>query len=293
MELYKSGKYIICQPLGGINDMLCQIGHCIEYAEKFNRTLIIDAITSDLNDHFSNYFQLANPTEFIHIRLEDAQVHVIQHDPTFNIDIALRYEASDLKTHPLDMYVDSVDKFVLHRAYGGGLQSLYALKYFTLLPHIADKIKNTKNSLGEYHAVLIRNTDYQTDYQQALTEIRSLSINNPLYLFTDDYTVQNYAKTLGFSKLIVNENLYKSDDTYLPIMHVCRVSPKVPAIEINVQVLSDLFLSALADHIYPTYIVGYLGDRRFANGSMQSGFIRLSIALNQDKVLLNSILSIT
>lgn len=295
MELQYLEKYIICQPLGGINDMLCQIGHCIEYAEKFKRILLIDTMPADLHDHFSNYFQLIKPTEYIQLKLDDDQIQRIHDDPMYTLGLDLRYnvrsDATNLNIRPLDMESDSVDKYVVHRDYGGGLQSLYALKYITLLPHLADEIKSRKRSLGEYQAVLIRNTDYQTDYKTALAKIKALNNPMPLYLFTDDYMVQDFAKTLGFTKLIINENLYKSNTQYLPIMHVSRVS-SVPPAEINIQVLSDLFLSALSTYIYPTYVMGYLGDKRFELQPLQSGFIRLSIALNQDRMLLNSILSI-
>lgn len=291
MELQYTEKYIICQPLGGINDMLCQIGHCIAYAERFNRTLLIDTVPADLNDHFSNYFRLIKPTKFIQLKLDDDQIQHIHNDPEYKLGLELRYDPTNLKTSPLDMESDFADKFLLHRAYGGGLQSLYALKYFSLLPNIADDIKKRKIELGEYQAVLIRNTDYQTDYKTALVNIRSLNNTMPLYLFTDDHVVQNFAKSLNFPALIVNENLYKSNTQYLPIMHVSRVT-NMPSAKINIQVLSDLFLSALSTYTYPTYVMGYLGDKRFELKPLQSGFIRLSIALNQDRTLLNSILSI-
>lgn len=287
-------KYIICQPLGGLNDMLCQIGHCIMYAERFNRKLIIDTRTaSDLRDHLDNYFQVIKPNNFIHLRLDNDSIQVIHDQISYSSGVDLILKHNENRLRPLDMNSDSDEKFVLHRAFGGGLESLYALKYLKLLPHVANEILQRKQRLGDYNAVLIRNTDYQTDYENVLLNIRTIDIHSPLYVFTDDYKVQDYAKTLGFSKLIVNENLYKNKEVhhqYLPIMHTSIIIPAISAHQINLEVFSDLFLASLAMHIYPTYIVGHKGDRQFENKRVKSGFVNLAIELNRDRNLLNSIL---
>lgn len=53
-------KYLLCRPLGGLNDILCQINYCYNYCIKFNRILLID--TSFLYEHnsfscsFDKYF---------------------------------------------------------------------------------------------------------------------------------------------------------------------------------------------------------------------------------------------
>lgn len=284
-------KFIICQPLGGLNDMLCQIGHCIEYAEKFNRKLIIDTkMVSDMADHFSNYFELIQPNNFIYSKLETDDIKTIHNHPARTMQLNLIHDYSDPKLNSIDINTDFNEKFILHRAFGGGLQSAYALRYFRLLPQIADEIKNRKQSLGDYRAVLIRHTDYQTDYQAVLLEIKELGDDSPLYVFTDSCVVQDFAKCLGFTKLLINENLQRIDDKYLPIMHVRNVIPTITMYQVNCQVLTDLFLAAMSNHIYPTYIVGYRGDRQFENKKVKSGFINLAIELNRDRMLLDRLL---
>lgn len=284
-------KFVICQPMGGINDMLCQMGLCIEYAEKFNRKIIIDTKTfSDLSDHFSNYFQVIRPNTFIYLDLEDSDMQNLHDHPAFNSKINLRKTEDENMLYPLDFSKDSDEKFVLHRHFGGGFMSLYALRYFSLLPQFIAAIKQRKQFLGEYHAILIRHTDYQTDYQTALTNLRAMASHIPLYVFTDNYIVQDFAKTLGFHKLIINENLYKNDMKYVPIMHTSRINPSIPVMQVNSGVLSDLFLAALATHIYPTHILGHNGDRQFENKRVKSGFVNLAIELHHDRILLDRIL---
>lgn len=295
MEQYnfynEEDKFVICQPLGGINDTLCQIGHCIRYAEKFNRKLIIDTKSaSDFYDHFSNYFEVLKSNNMIHPQLLDEDINVIHDHPMYTLGVDLRYNPDLPKLYPLDITNDSNEKFVLHRSYGGGFDSFYAVQYFKLLPYIADEIKQRKQSLGEYRAILIRHTDYQTDYETELLKIRELNDETPLYVFTDNYIVQDFAKTLNFPKLYVNENLHKNNTKYVPIMHVRWNSPQISVKQINIEVLSDLFLAALSNQIYSTYIIGYMGDRRFENKEIKSGFVHLAIELNRNRVLLDTLL---
>ena len=178
----------------------------------------------------------------------------------------------------------------MHRNFGGGFDSFYAIKHFKLLPYLADEIKQRKQSLGEYRAILIRHTDYQTDYEAELIKIRALNDETPLYVFTDNYIVQDFAKTLNFPKLYVNENLQKNDKKYVPIMHIRWGTPQISIQKINTEVLSDLFLAALSINIYQTYIVGYMGDRRFENKEIKSGFVHLATELNRNRVLLDTLL---
>ena len=296
MEQYnfynEEDKFVICQPLGGINDTLCQIGHCIKYAEKFNRKLIIDTRSaSDFCDHFSNYFEVIKSNNMIHLQLLDEDIYAIYNDPKYTLGIDLRHNhAIPPKLYPLDFNNDSNEKYVFHRNFGGGFDSFYAVQYFKLLPYLADEIKQRKQSLGEYRAILIRHTDYQTDYEAELIKIRALNDETPLYVFTDNCIVQDFAKTLDFPKLYVNENLHKNYEKYVPIMHVHFDSPHIPVKQINTEVLSDLFLAALSKNIYQTHIVGYMGDRRFENKEIKSGFVHLATELNRNRVLLDTLL---
>ncbi|MCP5000226.1 MAG: hypothetical protein GY933_16185 [Hyphomicrobiales bacterium] len=53
-------KYLLCRPKGGLNDTLCQIERCWQYAEQHHRTLIVDTTRSCFAGEFSNFFE---PTE--------------------------------------------------------------------------------------------------------------------------------------------------------------------------------------------------------------------------------------
>jgi hypothetical protein len=54
-----NNKYILCLPRGcGFNDVLCQINVAYQFAQKTNRTLMVDTRLSGLADPLSDYFEL-------------------------------------------------------------------------------------------------------------------------------------------------------------------------------------------------------------------------------------------
>jgi len=275
--------------MGGINDLLCQIGECIKYSKMYNRKLIIDTRTiSDLNEDFCNYFSTNDSS--IQLSLTDEQIKEFHMDPSFPKDTILTCDRLNPLARCIINSVDWPDKFLIHRAFGGGLESAYALTYFTLVDYLSDSIKKRKKELGAYHSILIRNTDYKTDYMGILCEIKQMNLDVPLFLFTDDYHVQDYAKTLMFNKLIINENLYRSNAINTPIMHTSHFMTNISPKTINDEVLTDLFLAAMSDHIYPTYISGFKDGKEFENMQIKSGFVNLAMHLNTNQELLNNIL---
>jgi hypothetical protein len=55
----KLDRLVLCRPQGGLNDVLCQIERVCQYAEAFNRTVVIDTnhhSTHSIKDRFSRYF---------------------------------------------------------------------------------------------------------------------------------------------------------------------------------------------------------------------------------------------
>lgn len=53
----KLNKYLLCIPHGGMNDTLCQIEFCWQYALKYSRRLIINTQKSGLMGDFSDFFE--------------------------------------------------------------------------------------------------------------------------------------------------------------------------------------------------------------------------------------------
>ena len=51
-------KYVLCRPMGGLNDTLNQIKICWKYCEEFNRVLLIDTSYCGLLDDISHYFEV-------------------------------------------------------------------------------------------------------------------------------------------------------------------------------------------------------------------------------------------
>ena len=65
-KLVKNKKYILCRPVGGLNDIFCQIEKCWQYAEKYNRILIVDTDKSQglLGQNFLDFFFLKKKNSY-------------------------------------------------------------------------------------------------------------------------------------------------------------------------------------------------------------------------------------
>ena len=57
-------RLLICRPLGGLNDLLCQIERACRYGERFGREVVVDTnhpSTTYFHDDFSSYFESLQP----------------------------------------------------------------------------------------------------------------------------------------------------------------------------------------------------------------------------------------
>src|SRR5947209_3468047 len=60
-SLLSKDRLLLCRPQGGLNDMLCQIEKCCQYADRVGRTVIVDtdyarSAPATFKDHLSKYF---------------------------------------------------------------------------------------------------------------------------------------------------------------------------------------------------------------------------------------------
>jgi len=57
-------RYVLCRPLGGLNDILCQIERCCRYAVRFDRIVVVETDfprTIYFADAFDRYFESRDP----------------------------------------------------------------------------------------------------------------------------------------------------------------------------------------------------------------------------------------
>jgi hypothetical protein len=184
-------KYLLCRPLGGLNDTLCRIALCWKYAAEFNRTLVIDCQKSSLFGNFSDYFLVENPS---------IQVITAMNDSLLGQLNALPCRPEPLTNHPPNTFPAKFDQdfsepLVVFEDSGGGIASFDLLPRLRLAPLVQEKVEAALASLGnDYQAVHIRNTDYRTDYRKLFARIRHQVGRSPLLVCSDDPKVVDFAK---------------------------------------------------------------------------------------------------
>ena len=270
-------KIIICQPLDcGLNDTLCQIGLCIKYSRDYNRKLIIDTerhsgMVKDFGDYFVN--NNIDNKDFIQLSLSDIELDLLGEQTKSLLTSSKPLSVDFLNNHE--------EEVLVHRSSGGGLSSAYALDFFKLQPNLAQTIQNKLNSMPDgYCSVFIRNTDYRTNYKELFEFIKSDIGDRYLLVCTDDYHVIDYAKT-QFSKLICNEDIERNA---IPARHAMRRCQRhLDHNKVNIDAITDLILGAASMKLYPS-VVSFPYN-------IKSGFVALGTYLNENKNIINNLLT--
>ncbi len=290
--------YVLCRPQGGINDMLCQIEHCCRYAEKFGRSVIVDTHypkAIHFRDKFSNYFvsrQRRLILDTTEIDLHEANVSVYPHcvrgnlfdyDFHFSWDVRRYVESNSLTPLTFDPDKDYEEKYLLHHTGGGGQLSVNALQRLRLHDSVVDKLVERLKSINQqYVAIHIRNTDYETDYRDALHEMSGLS-GVPVLVCTDNQETLNDAfEIIGRDRVISFSNLDAGDDKRLHFF-----SDDAIARERNIDALVDLLLLAFSSYL----VILQLKKNVEAPFGGYSGFSVLANLLHNDRTTLLAMLN--
>jgi hypothetical protein len=172
-------RLLLCRPQGGLNDMLCQIEKCCAYGEAHDRTTIIDTDYDQspfFRDTFANYFDSLRER----VILDRAQAPALADRLTtaphcvqgrievyrFHFDQEAYGFVEDQSGEPItfDFGEDHQELLLVHNDCGGGRESVAALGRLRLKGEIADRlIERIEAMSGDYVAVQIRNTDYQSN----------------------------------------------------------------------------------------------------------------------------------
>lgn len=206
-------KYLLCRPRGGLNDSLCQIQKCFEYAEKYKRELIIDARDSGLMGEFSDFFSCVNEDVKVYgSRTEFDCSSLLEYSryPDVVFDGPKRYKAAfstlpnhqnyiDLSSGTLLTFEFSHDydqQVLIYEQCGGGTASFRFLEKFRLSDAVLAIAKERFKDLGgDYFSVHVRNTEeYLTNYPYFFNKILSKVSRKRLLVCSDDPEVVAYAK---------------------------------------------------------------------------------------------------
>ncbi len=204
-------RYLLCRPQGGLNDTLCQIGICWNYAFEFGRTLVIDTRNSGLRAQFSDFFAprrnsprlIFNASDHVletlntlscyppelggklH-RLDLAQLHSLNYVFKHDVSVPLTFDFSEDYAHDV----------LVHERWGGGRASYSLLEKIRLSPNLRPVILERIKHLGEgYSALHVRNTDIQTNYKELFQRIAPEVKGKRLLVCSDDAAVVRYARS--------------------------------------------------------------------------------------------------
>jgi len=302
-----SARYVLCRPEGGLNDMLCRIEECWQYAERFGRTLVIDTSFGHFKDDFTRYFSVVAPS-------------VAPVLPVLSASVLDRLEALDVRPHQVrgrlgtyanvyssqqrcyvdeasgasltfDFETDYPEACLLYNNSGGGTVAIDCLKRLRLVPDIADDLRRLLEKLGDnYMAVHVRNTDYRTDYKRFFKSIEREVDDVDLLVCSDDATCVEFAR--GFFRRSRVFTVSQIPDYGGEPLHRVAMAPG-ERYRANVDALRDLLALAWAKKLFIANLrtpgkFDFLWFRR-----KHSGYSLLAQALNAERGVIRRLVNAT
>jgi len=218
-------RYLICRPVGGLNDVLNQVSRCMDYSRATGRTLVID---TDFKQ--SSHFRLPFKEVFLPKGLDcdfkipsevtfESSLSVLPQMPVRELfdysvaDVPGRGLCKQGETTPLtfDFLLDHPQSILLHHAYGGGTSGILALERLSLSSDLRGFIQDRLDLLAgnlNYIGVHVRHTDYQSNYRQFLAGLESNYSGERVYVATDSSEVIHFASEIFAERLIPNQTRF-------------------------------------------------------------------------------------
>ncbi|CAH1903666.1 Glycosyl transferase family 2 [Candidatus Nitrotoga sp. HW29] len=290
-------KFLLCRPIGGLNDTLCQIEKCWRYAEKFSRSLIIDTRKSGLLAEFSEFFSPRTSLTKVYFRLSEAQLCLLDTLPCFPHSVqgkiktyfsisskdSINYidrEISTILTFDFNKNYD--ERVLIHEQCGGGELSFDLLNRVSISekirPIILDKIQKLDH---DYLAIHVRNTDYQTKFEDLFKDIYPKVSNKSLLVCSDDAEVISRAKSFfTLSKILISS--YPPQTEKKPLHYSTTYNDDEQRKKATINSIIDLVALGRSTELY------------FANvtAGHPSGFSRLAMYLCGNKNVIDALLKL-
>lgn len=193
-------RLLLCRPQGGLNDMLCQIERVCRYAERYDRTVLVETdcrSTHTFKDSFAKYFVSQQPRLILDAAEIRDRVDTFDVYPHFLRGRVNQYEArfvyqanyADVETGlqlGFDLGRDYDEQLLVHHQSGGGQLSLGALARMRLHDNLVDMLLERLRVTGPvYSGIHIRNTDLRTDYPEHVRQWAA-SLAKSVLLATDN-----------------------------------------------------------------------------------------------------------
>lgn len=262
-------KYLLCRPLGGLNDNLNKIFHCLKYCKKYNRTLLIDMKHNNAYSiNLSDYFEFNDPNiicdyDIIKKIISQNNFTIYPNEITdlynytmdYGVDNSLNWVfvcGDKYISTEIDFNIDYPEDIILYNNCGGGTNSLEIFKIINLKKLIMDEFYLRYNQITKpYISIHIRNTDYKLDYKKFYEKNESILTKANIFLATDSKEVLNYFT----GKNIKYYNFTMLPDNNQPIHSRWTQNDKS---KVFIDTLCDLLILALGESfILPPQIYGF------------------------------------
>lgn len=272
-------KFVLCRPEGGLNDMLCQIGRCLEYCIRHGRELVIDTErTETFAEPFARYFSIRHRGVVIRedvdgfLRLAREQGLAL-HPKCARLEYGddppvappgLNYRLNGERV-TFDFRCAHDAPVLVHHQFGGGAPKEVLMRSLRLRPGICAEIRRRLAELsGPYVGIHVRDTDLRTGTRGVEAALRKFA--GPFFLATDSAATQRRLAALRPGAVFTSE----IPDHGGRSLHLERVSPEAKR-RINETAIADLMLLALAVKVY--------------TGEGHSGYANLARRLNRGQRL--------
>lgn len=291
-------RYVLCRPVSGLNDTLCQFEICRAYAERTGRILVVDGrISAGILTEFGDYFQMKGDRHIFRMtspelpNLESldcyppevfGRLFTLSHSA--HPDPAARFGANVVDSDRLvslrfDPRQDYPERLLLRQQWGGTTQSFRALKHLTLVPELATRVRAAIENLPRGYAALhLRNTDYRTDIAAVIQVLRDQIDRRDLLVCSDDPTAFDQVSQ-GLPATRVHRLTVPPFDDGKPL----HISAKSHGSEIRRRVASDAILDLCALAGASTLFTAHLIAQDGTSSIKKSGFSRLAERLGGEK----------
>jgi hypothetical protein len=291
-------RYVLCRPVSGLNDTLCQFEICREYAERTGRILVVDGrLSAGVLTEFGDYFQMKGDQHIFHMtspelpNLESLDCYPpevfgriftlnrIGHpDPNQRATSNL-VDSETMAPLRFDPEQDYPQRLLLRQQWGGSTQSYRALKHLSLVPSLATRVRSAIEGLpAGYAALHLRNTDYRTDIASVVHAMRDKVTGRDLLVCSDDATAFDQVRE-GLPATRVHRLTVPAFDDGKPL----HISAKSHGAAVRRRVATNAIVDLCALAGATTLFTAHLTGHNTMLKPKKSGFSRLAERLGGEK----------
>ena len=252
LQNYSLSRYLLCRPLGGLNDTLTQISRCLKYAREHGRQLIVDTasnpkIGADLSRYFDSSdlirFESGLALEFLNSVTcfpGSLQGNINGYICT-SLDSSPVREAASHQAITFDFLSEYSETLLVHQQFGGGLNSIDLCGELEMRQDIWLEVLRRKSSLRpDYSAVHVRQSDYETNWMPQLESLKNSLSKSTVLIASDNPGLVDQARVeFGDLEFVGTET-----------------KPVAAPLDKTAQALVDLALLAEANELFVLKLTG-------------------------------------